>query len=134
MQILCCSSTRSLGGKDNELTHSDGLGSSRAQTREVLLYTDTLGMIAVSPMCGSWSPPGRTEPVYVDYPSIDEEKNFIESERKIPLGTLLIVNYVLSVFSPTLTRTFVWFPEDIHQSLYEPLRLVHFPIATTHLG
>ena len=64
----------------------------------------------------------------------DEEKNFNESERKIPLGTSLVVNYVLSVFSPTLTRTFVWFPEDIHQSLYEPFRLVHFPIATTHLG
>ena len=40
----------------------------------------------------------------------DEEKNFNESERKIPLGTSLVVNYVLSVFSPTL--------------LYEPLRLV----------
>ena len=85
-------------------------------------------------MSGSWSPPGRTGPAYVGYASIDRrEELFNESERKIPLGTLLIVNYVLSVFSPTLTRTFVWFPEDIHQSLYEPLRLVHFPIATTHL-
>ena len=135
MQILCCSSTRSLGGKDNELTHSDGLGSSRAQTREVLPYADALGMIAVWLVWGSWSPPGRTGPPRVDHATIlTKRRTFNESERKIPLGTLLIVNYVLSVFSPTLTRTFVWFPEDIHQSLYEPLRLVHFPIATTHLG